>query len=219
MMWNANYAGPGFYGFTTYSKMPLLLSMLGGIVGDSAVQRAHSDWGKAWSFKHPAPWDWMFFMNNALKQDLGWFWYYWLFTTESVDGAIGGVKSNGGRTTVTVTQDGQMPSPVVLLVKFAADGPPIKPMKNAVLVDATTAMVTWPVDVWFGGARSYDAVLDFGGRAVESVTFDPCGRFPDRDPSDNTWPRVAAALAPAPQAGGGRGGQNQAAWPGFCTGK
>ena len=23
---------------------------------------------------------------NALHQDLGWFWYYWLFTTESVDG-------------------------------------------------------------------------------------------------------------------------------------
>ena len=114
-----------------------------------------------------------------------------------------------------------MPSPVVLQVKFATSGPALKPMKNAVMVDATTAMVTWPVDVWFAGARSYDAVLDFGGRAVESVTFDPCGRFPDRDPSDNTWPRVAPAADAAAQGGGrgGRGGQNQAAWPGFCTGK
>ena len=41
MMWNANYAGPQFYSFQTYSKTPLMLSMLGGIVGDSAVQRAH----------------------------------------------------------------------------------------------------------------------------------------------------------------------------------
>ena len=41
MMWNANYAGPQFYGFQTYSKTPLMLSMLGGIVGDTAVQRAH----------------------------------------------------------------------------------------------------------------------------------------------------------------------------------
>jgi hypothetical protein len=208
MMWNANYAGPGFYGFTTYSKMPLLLSMLGGVVGDTAVQRAQSDWAKAWSWKHPSPWDWMFFMNNALKRDLGWFWYYWLFTTESVDGSIAGMKSTGGKTTVTVKQDGQMPSPVVLQVKLAATGPAIKPMKNAVMVDANTAMVTWPVDVWFNGAHSYDAVLDFGGRAVESVTFDPCGRFPDRDSSDNTWPRVAAAAAPA---GGGRGGRGNAA--------
>ena len=84
-------------------------------------------------------------------------------------------------------------------------------MKNSVMVDATTAMVTWPVDVWFGGARSYDAVLDFGGRAVESVTFDPCGRFPDHDPSDNSWPRTAAAEVPAQ--GGGRGGRGGAAAP------
>jgi hypothetical protein len=192
--------------------MPLLLSMLGGIVGDSAVQRAHSDWGKAWSFKHPAPWDWMFFMNNALKQDLGWFWYYWLFTTESVDGSIANVQAAKGRTTVTVKQAGQMPSPVVLQVKFAADGPAVKPMKNAELVDATTAMVTWPVDVWFGGARSYDAVLEFGERKIESITLDPCGRFPDRDPSDNSWPRVAVA-APIAAQGGGRGGRGGPAAP------
>ncbi len=209
MMWNANYAGPGFYGFQTYSKTPLMLSMLGGIVGDSAVQRAHAEWGKAWMWKHPSPWDWMFFLNNALKRDLGWFWYYWLFTTESVNGSIAGVTTAGGRTTVAVKQDGQMPSPVVLQVKFAASGPAIRPMPNAVMADATTAIVTWPVDVWFGGARTYNAVLDFGGRAIESVTFDPCGRFPDADASDNTWPRPPASGADV--AGGGRGGRGQAA--------
>ncbi|MEO6223311.1 MAG: M1 family metallopeptidase, partial [Vicinamibacterales bacterium] len=77
MMWSANDAGT-MYGFQTYSKTPLMLSMLGGIVGDEAVQRAMSDYAKVWSFKHPSPWDYVFFMNSALKQDLGWFWYYWL---------------------------------------------------------------------------------------------------------------------------------------------
>ena len=114
MMWNANYAGPSFYGFTTYQKTPLMLSMLGGIVGDTAVQRAHREWANAWLFKHPSPWDYMFFMNKALGRDLGWFWYSWLFTTESVDGRLADVKTAGMRTTVTVAQDGQMPSPVVL---------------------------------------------------------------------------------------------------------
>jgi hypothetical protein len=209
MMWNANYAGPGFYGFTTYSKMPLLMSMLGGIVGDTALQRAQSEWGTAWRFKHPSPWDWMFFMNRALKTNLDWFWYYWLFTTEAVNGSVANMRTAGGKTTVTVKQDGEMPSPVVLAVRFAANGPAIKPMKNAKMVDATTAMVTWPVDVWFNGARTYDAVLDFGGRAIESVTFDPCGRFPDNDASDNTFPR--ARLPEVPQGGRGGGGRGQAA--------
>jgi hypothetical protein len=191
MMWNANYAGPQSYGFTTYTKTPLMLSMLGGVFSDTAVQRAHREFTTAWMWKHPSPWDWMFFMNRALGADLGWFWNTWLFANESVDGSIAGVRTVGPRTFVNVRQAGQMPSPVVLQVKLAATGPELRPMRNAVMVDATTAIVTWPVDVWFNGARTFEAVLDFGGRTVESVTFDPFRRFPDRDPSDNTWPRAA----------------------------
>ena len=190
MMWNANYAGPQFYGFQTYSKTPLMLSALGGIVGDSAVQRAHKEWATAWMFKHPSPWDYMFFMNKALGRDLGWFWYSWLFTTESVDGRIDKVAVAGIRTAVTVKQDGQMPSPVVLEVKFAAAGPAIRPMKNAVMTDSVTAVVTFPVDVWFDGSRTFVANLVFGGRKIEKVTLDPLKRFPDRNVTYNVWVRV-----------------------------
>jgi hypothetical protein len=197
MMWNANYGGPQFYSFTTYGKTPLMLSMLGGVVagGDTAVQRAQSEWGKAWRFKHPSPWDYMFFMNGALKQDLGWFWYYWLFTTESVDGSIQNVESKGARTTVTVRQSGQMPSPVVLKVQFAPGGPAIRPMLNS-RVTGDTAIVTYPVDVWFAGSRTFKAELNFGGRKIDKITLDPFCRFPDRDPTDNLWPRETAG-APA----------------------
>lgn len=206
MMWNANYAGPQFYGYTTYQKAPLMLSMLGGIVGDSAVQRAHREWANDWRFKHPSPWDWMFAMNRALGRDLGWFWNGWLFGTHSVDGRIERVTAAGIRTSVVVRQDGQMPSPVVLEVKFAPTGPAIRPMRNAVMTDSVTAVVTYPVDVWFAGARSFTADLVFGGRAIERVTFDPQCRFPDRNPADNVWVRgqgTAGSMA-APCAGGGR---------------
>ena len=196
MMWNANYAGPGYYGFTTYQKTPLMLSALGGIVGDSAVQRAHREWAQAWMFKHPSPWDYMFFMNTALGRDLSWFWNSWLFTTESVDGRLASVKTQGIRTTVTVAQDGNMPAPIVLEVKFAATGPAIRPMKNAVMTDSVTALVTWPVDVWFGGRRSLAVDLLFGGRKIERITLDPARRFPDRSPADNEWPAAAPAVVP-----------------------
>jgi hypothetical protein len=207
MMWNANYAGPQ-YSFQTYSKAPLMLSMLGGIVGDTEVQRAMSEYTKAWAFKHPSPWDYIFFLNNSLKKDLGWFWYYWLWTTESVDGSIAGVTTAAGKTTVTVRQDGQMPSPVVLKVRLAATGPAIKPMANAKMTDDHTALLTWPVDVWFNGSRTFKAVLDFGPRPIEAIQLDPGCRFPDRDPGDNVWPKPAAGAAaptgaaPGPRAGG-----------------
>jgi hypothetical protein len=186
MMWSSNYAGP-WYEIQAYMKAPLMLSMLGGIVGDAEVQRAMSEYTKAWGFKHPSPWDFIFFMNTALEQNLDWFWYYWLWTTESVDGSIEKVTTNAGRVVVTVRQDGQMPSPVVLEVQFAATGPAVKPMANAKMLDPTTAVVTWPVDVWFNGSRTFNASLDFGPRAIVAITLDPDGRFPDRNPADNTW--------------------------------
>ena len=204
MMWAANNAG-SMYGFQTYSKAPLMLSMLGGIVGDAEVQRAMSDYTKAWSFKHPSPWDFISFVDRALGKDLEWFWYYWLWTTESVDGSIAGVTTAGSKTTVTVRQDGQMPSPIVLKVELAADGPAIKPMANAKMLDDRSAIVTWPVDVWFLGSRTFQAPLDFGGRTITKITLDPACRFPDRDPSDNVWPKPASE-SPAAATGRGRVG-------------
>jgi hypothetical protein len=186
MMWNANYAGPSSYGFTVYQKTPLMLSSLGGVVGDSAVQRAHREWAVAWMYKHPSPWDYMFFMNRALGRDLGWFWYSWLFSTESVDGKIEKVSAAGIRTSVVVRQDGQMPSPVILELKFAKSGAPIRPMRNMVMKDSVTAIVTYPVDVWFSGRRTFTADLVVG-RAIERITLDPERRFPDRDATDNAW--------------------------------
>ncbi|MCA8973553.1 MAG: M1 family metallopeptidase [Planctomycetes bacterium] len=188
LMWNSNYAGDQ-YGFQAYMKAPLMLSMLGGIVGDDAVQRAMREYTAAWAFKHPSPWDFAFFMSNALGQDLGWFWYYWLWTTESVEGSIEGVEVVGNDTVVTVRQAGQMPSPVVLRVEFAAAGPAPEPMANAVMQPDGAAIVTWPVDVWFDGGRTFAARLRFGERAIERITLDPGGRFPDRDKQDNVWPR------------------------------
>ena len=201
LMWDANYGGP-LYSFQAYGKAPMMLSMLGGVVagGDSAVWRAMSDYAKAWRFKHPTPWDYAFFMSNALHQDLGWFWHYWLFTTDAVNGSIQSVTTRGTKTNVVVRQDGQMPSPVVLKATLAAKGPKLRMMPNARMVDSVTAIVTYPVDVWFGGSKTFTATLDFGGRKVERVLLDPGCRFPDKDASDNVWPREATT-SEASQAG------------------
>lgn len=189
MMWNANYAGPAFYGFTTYLKTPLMLSALGGVVGDSAVQRAHREFALAWRFKHPSPWDWMFFMERALGRDLGWFWHAWLFTTERPDGAIESVTTAGRRARVTVRQDGQAPAPVVLRVTFAPGGalPALPP--DARRVDDRTVEYAWPAAVWFAGSRRFVAEVETGGRAIERIVLDPARRVPDATPEDNAWPR------------------------------
>lgn len=188
LMWSANDAGVG-YGFQTYSKTPLMLSMLGGIVGDEAVINAMKKYTDAWAFKHPSPWDYMFLMNQELGQNLEWFWYYWLFTTESVEGSIEKVTSQNGITTVQVKQSGEMPSPVVLRVEFESEGPAINSIADAVMTDAVTVEVAWSVTIWFDGSRTFDAVMDFGDRKIKKITLDPHGRFPDKDVEDNVWER------------------------------
>ena len=186
LMYAANYGGD-LYRYQTYQKAPLMLAMLGGMVGDDVVQAAMSKYTHAWAFKHPSPWDYAFFMSNELKMDLGWFWNYWLFTTESVDGSIKEVSPTPNGLKVVIRQDGQMPSPVVLKVEFEEGGPFSPSMGNAVMVDDKTVIVTWPVDVWFGGSKSFEAELAFGKRAISKITLDPEGRFPDRNPADNVW--------------------------------
>ena len=134
MMGDANYDGP-LYGFITYGKAPMMLSharrhrrRLGGDAGDVELR-------DDLALPHPSPWDYMFAMNRELNRDLGWFWYYWLFTTESVDGSIDSVVTKSGKTHYRSRcgRSGEMPAPVMLKVEFAADGPALKPMKNAVI--------------------------------------------------------------------------------------
>jgi hypothetical protein len=90
----------------------------------------------------------------------------------------------------------------VLRVQFAPTGAAIKPMSNAKMLNDTTALVTWPVDVWFNGSRTFQAVLEFGGRPITTITLDPDCRFPDREPGDNVWPTPAAGTSGTSSCGG-----------------
>ena len=75
-------------------------------------------------------------------------------------------------------------------------------MTNAKMIDSTTAIVTWPVDVWFTGNRTFDAVLDFGGRKIEQIPLDPACRFPDRDPRTTSGHEPKLLLTRPPQTRG-----------------
>lgn len=152
------------------------------------LENEHKPQTEVWALKHPSPWDYIFFMNNELGQNLEWSWYYWLWTTESVEDSKQNVKS-GKTTVVMVHQAGEMPSPVVLRAEFETGGPAIKSMKNAGMIDENTAIVTWPACVWFNASRTFKARLTFGGRKIAKITLDPGGRFPDKNTADNIWPR------------------------------
>jgi hypothetical protein len=188
MMWNANQAG-SMYGFVTYEKTPMMLSMLGGLVGDDKVVAALRVYAREWAFKHPSPWDFAFLMQRELGVELGWFWNSWLFRCQSVDGRIARVRDLDGGMEVVVAQDGEMPSPIVLRVDFDPAGAEPNLPSGAIALDGAAAEITVPVEVWFDGRREHTVTLPFGKAKVTKVTLDPGGRFPDKERGDNAWVR------------------------------
>jgi hypothetical protein len=103
-----------------------------------------------------------------------------------------------------------MPAPVILKVEFTPGGTTAKPAGGTRRVDSggtaitevtswldpNTALVSYPVDVWFSGSRLFVANLNFGPRTIAKITLDPNDRFPDKNASDNVWPRAAASRTP-----------------------
>lgn len=173
LMWPSDFAGP-YYVLQAYTKAPLALHALGGIVGDSAVRAGLSAYAKAWRFKHPTPWDFFFFMNHQLGQDLGWFWNEWWFTTETLDQSIAGVTVGADQATVTVRDLGGMVMPVVAQASFT---------------DGTSETVTQPASVWFPGTRQTTVSIPLRGRTLSRITLDPENRFQDVHPENNVWTR------------------------------
>jgi hypothetical protein len=171
MMWPTDFAGP-YYSIQAYTKAPLALHALGGVVGDSAVRAAFAGYARAWRYKHPSPWDFFMYMDRALGRDLGWFWNSWWFTTQTFDQGIANVKESGGTLTLTVADHGSMPMPVIARLAFA---------------DGSSQTVTRPASVWFTGARSTTLSVPLHGKRIAHVTIDPENRFQDLNRADNEW--------------------------------
>jgi hypothetical protein len=173
MMRLSDYAGPG-YGIQAYSKAPIALYALGGIVGDSAVDRAFAEYARAWKYKHATPYDFFFSMNHSLKRNLDWFWHAWFFTTYTVDQSIESVTTSGDQAVITVRDKGDMAMPVIARVEFA---------------DGSSSELTFGAERWFSGSRTMSGSFPLRGKVLRKVTLDPENRFQDLDRSNNVWPR------------------------------
>ena len=175
MMWPTDYAGPNA-GTATYSKAPLALHALGGVVGDSAVHLAFARYAGTWRFKHPTPWDFFMSMNHSLGRNLDWFWYQWFFTSYTVDQSIESVTTRGGNAVIVVHDKGDMAMPIILRAEYAG---------------GTSVTVTRPAESWFTGTRSQSITVPLRGKLLKSVSIDPENRFQDIDPANNVWSNKA----------------------------
>jgi hypothetical protein len=170
------------YGAITYSKTTLIMLTLESLVGEKTVIHGLHEYFEHYKFKHPTPSEFTAAMNQAVGQNMDWYWQQSIYGTQTLDDRI--LSANSERldwynkqpekngvtvyhTEVIVHRRGTFDFPVVLEAKFD---------------DGTTA-----VEHWDGKDRWHKFAWDRKAKLV-SATVDPGhSNLLDRDPFNNSW--------------------------------
>ena len=168
-------------GWNAYGKPAVGLHFLRNEVVDStAFDLAFREYTRRWAFRHPMPADFFRSMNDALGEDLSWFWRSWFFRTDVLDQAVDSMTQvdNAGTTATSIflSSRREMIAPVELRITGA---------------DSSVRTVRLPVETWLHGSTfRWRLVTPTSGKPV-AVEIDPRQASPDMDRSNNAWPAPA----------------------------
>jgi len=167
-------------GWLHYGKPAEGLHFLRDEVVDSALfDAAFKEYIRRWAFKHPTPADFFRTMNDALGEDLSWFWRSWFLRTDHLDQAVD-----------SVTQQDSAGSSKARIY-FSSRDKMVAPLDVAItLANGSTQELKLPVEAWYRGSP-YVYFHTFPAK-VTKVVVDPRDAFPDVNRANNTW------SAPAP---------------------
>ncbi len=112
--YNSNFA----YSVASYSKGAVFMAQLGYIVGEKNLDKILLAYYNTWRFKHPNVNDFIRVAEKVSGIELQWYKEYWVYTTKTIDYAIGDINTNDGKTTITIKRLGNMPMPVDVLVTY-----------------------------------------------------------------------------------------------------
>ncbi|MFO8147909.1 MAG: M1 family metallopeptidase [Gillisia sp.] len=141
------------------------------ILGEERFDNAFKSYIETWAFKHPQPNDFFNHMENVAGENLSWFWKGWFYGTGNIDHALNGVQAYQGNYIISLSNKGEIPMPVEMLVTFK---------------DGSTKEIRLPVEIWQRG-DSWNHLLKTD-KEVESVELDPKKILPDVNFSNDAWP-------------------------------
>ena len=164
-------------GWNAYGKPAVALHFLREQVVDSThFDAAFREYVRRWAFHHPQPEDFFRTMNNALGEDLSWFWRSWFYRTDHLDQAVDSVAQldTAGRviSRVFLSSRREMVAPVEARVTGA---------------DGSVRMVKLPVETWWTGPHAVWVLIDTPATKPVKIEIDPARAYPDVDRSNNVW--------------------------------
>jgi len=190
------YMDGSSYGGITYSKTALMLLTLESLIGEKAVIHGLHVYFERYKFKHPTPTDFTATMNEAVGQNLDWYWKQAIYDTELLDDRILSATSErldwyskedekkgttNYHTQVIVHRRGTFDIPVLLEAKFD-DGSTVR-------------------ESWDGKDRWHKFTWDRKTKLVSASVDPERGYWLDRDPFNNSWSAAADRRATGKLAG------------------
>ncbi len=136
---NTNYA----YEVGSYSKGSIFLAQLGYIVGEKNLDKILLEYYNEWRFKHPNPNDFIRIAEKISGLELQWYKEYWIYTTKTIDYAIGDINMSGSNASITLKRLGLMPMPVDVLITYK---------------DGSQEMHYIPLDLMYGAKPAEDSI-------------------------------------------------------------
>jgi len=166
---------PMLSSYLHYPKTALGLHFLREQVVDStAFDQAFREYARRWAFKHPTPADFFRTMNDALGEDLSWFWRSWFFRSDHLDQAVDSVVQRdtlgGSLARITFSNRAEMVAPLDVEVGLG---------------NGSTEHLKLPVEAWYRGSPFIYTRL--WPAKVVKVTIDPRGAYPDVNRGNNAW--------------------------------
>ncbi len=162
----------GLYYMQAYSKPATAYEMLRDVLGQEKFIVALHLYIERWHGKHPTPWDFFNCFNEAAGEDLSWFWKPWFFEKHRANLGLDEVEIKGKKLSLVVTNEGQLPLPLVLNFTF----------KNGETGTEHLDPSVWKEN---GSRYSYSGVFE---AKVVSITLGDTW-VPDQSPSNNSFPK------------------------------
>ena len=160
------------YRIASYARSGIAYQMLRETLGDELFKKALHTYIERWAGKHPLPYDFFFSFNDAVGEDLSWFWKPWFFEFGYPDLAINNVKVEGNVVTVTVIKKGVIPVPVSVYA-FTDDN------------EKAEAQISETASVWADGKTSLTLKLQTTKPITKIILGDD--HIPDVDKSNNEY--------------------------------
>lgn len=133
------------YRVSAYSRPGLAYDFLRDFLGKEKFLKALHLYMERWNGKHPIPWDFYFTFNEAVGEDLSWFWKPWFFEFGYPDLGIKNYNLKNNILTIEVEKKGIIPIPIKISL-----------IKDNNLIKE----VYYSADVWKTGNKIFKVTLE-----------------------------------------------------------